>query len=262
MLDTFDADWPYALGVLGVQEAAGALIIPLENGVELQLCGTHAVECISRMDAGRHSRESTVAQAGPLGIVAGDPWKVVRYSWHRLGIDTPDNPLARPNPRDVLVALVQHKDKPELKFHFFTVHLSADHGDQGTPTYLSRRADRVAQIAALLTVVGDSVQSGELPPIMVGDFNTAPYDFEASVVAPIFTEFMLANSEPIADPNGCINHAIMPEVDHIWIGRPERFPLTRGSYTIVRHHGPSRKGLGVVAGFDHEWPAVSLRIER
>lgn len=220
LVQLYYADWPESFGVNALQEDADAQC----SGDPAEVRGA---ACFMELMRQRYSLPGTIVRAhwmrGPLSvIVGGAPWRLGdRYHAYRIGEDPG---WFDDDDRWVL--------ETELsgglgKFKFYTTHLS--HTDDA--------ANRLRQITQLRESVKATVETGDLPPIVVGDFNFAvkkdgtsdqPQNFQA-----MSQDFYLATKAGAFCYDGV--HGGAP-VDQIWIGRHSSFPQTRGVFRAVRLH--------------------------
>jgi hypothetical protein len=222
----FHKDTPETIGLIGMQEVKEEMTsCPIEPAKD------HGASCFARI-LGQQFSESRVTSAyqGNLGIVAGYPWVITENNWWVLGKDSWKkdtisdvgrdliSPII-PNPggRRLLEAICRYgKDGPLLRF--YTTHLSHDgQGKQG-----EQKEQRHEQIENLLKIVSSRASNGELPPIIVGDFNFKK-DEEPSSYEKMATSLTL-----LTDPNF---------IDQIWFGR---FTQNKAcNYRVVEKHNVS-----------------------
>lgn len=160
--------------------------------------------------------------------------------------------------RYLLCTRLRHRTDGWL-LRFYTTHLS--HGQD----QISQRKDQIKKLREI--VKGVSIE-GELPPIVVGDFNLT-HDSNPNQFDRMNEDFWRANAEGLA----CADR--MPAyggIDHIWVGRASSFPQAKAKLTVVRYHteangqGLDLKSNHTVDGYvgpltDHYSPGISFRID-
>jgi hypothetical protein len=115
------------------------------------------------------------------------------------------------------------------RFRFYVTTLSNDGHDD------DKSAERVSEIKQIKEHVKARVQPGELPPIVVGDFNftsNGGANDEPSTRQQMEEDFYLVSKVGSYCYDGI--HGAIP-YNQVWIGKASRFPSTNGSYKAVRY---------------------------
>jgi hypothetical protein len=208
--EKLDEAWPHQLDLIGLQEAGDKVVGCATGG-----SGKHSVTaCFAALLGRRFGASLRFVEHHELGIVwdddrwatvpGGGAWRIGRRRllFARRGVDFGAV-------RYLLGVKLRHRETGRV-LAFFTTHLANDE---------RRRSEREGQIDRLLAIVERQVGPGELPPILVGDFNFRA-DERASYER-LNRRCWLANeavSGEVRPPVG---------VDHVWVGRPERFPALK-----------------------------------
>lgn len=120
-----------------------------------------------------------------------------------------------------------------------------------------RRETRSNQIDRCIELINATVTQDELPPVLVGDMNFGPDEVEN--YDRLNSRFQIVGESGLSPDT----FNSLGGIDHIWVGRPEAFPQTRGSLIPIRWHGSPSNKLGVdlpsARLSDHPSPAVSFR---
>ena len=249
----FFADWPKQAGVIGMQEVKTNM-----DRCPFHPADAHGADCFARIMKNTYSLASASAvHRDPLGIVAAGDWEITASDNWELGKDDIGHLGAR-STRYLLEATVRDRTKG-WAFRMYTTHLS--HGDQ-----LSQRHDELDKIV-------DHILSrnkiGEMPPILVGDFNFQEHE-EPDSYAKLNRYFWLVNDAAWHCLGG---QPVTTGIDQIWVGRYESFPH-RESLKLIRFHtgaegnGIVLKSPKVVDGVslprltDHNSPGASFKVIR
>jgi hypothetical protein len=253
-------DWLLSLGLVGLQELEPSV----DDCLEPPPSAT-GLSCFERSLGRAYGGGTTTTSFAKLGIVAGAPWNILRGDHWKIGSDG-----LFEDDRYLLEAYVRN-DSTGRVFRFYTTHLSHDSHYPDGSLKTSRARQRVEETSALLGRIIERVQPGELPPIVVGDFN-------ASMDQRAVYESMKARFENVgelalhclgSDAGGAPNEV---PFDHLWIGRPNAFTGTQGHWRILRYH-TDRRGGGLdlrnaqpVRGAmiplsDHDSPGASLAVD-
>jgi hypothetical protein len=153
------------------------------------------------------------------GIAVGWPWRILNtHAWH-IGQDKmwgDGIPIVGP----FLAGSTRSLQETELvhvtrgwRLRFFNTHTSHDTGDGWNE--VDNSDQRKSQIEKIREIVSTHVAAGELPPIVVGDFNCKKDDPENT----------MSQDFDFACDDG--------DREHIWVGRHASFPQTMGSYTTL-----------------------------
>lgn len=162
-------------------------------------------------------------------MVAGADWDRVSESRWELGKDGWRKWPKRSTRYLFEVKLIHVATRRGVRF--YTTHLS--HGDD-------QSGQRVEQIAKLLKIVRERARPGELPPIVVGDFNRLP----TSRIGQMMDEhFALAHNS---------------NYDQIWIGRKRTFIGARGNLVPIAVSIVELEPSGLS---DHNAPRATVAVD-
>jgi len=192
----FRADGANGVGLIGLQEVADTTSCGARGGVG-------GAACFARRLGSAFGENVASSQHTPVGALVGGPWEKLGQKAWKLGVDSWAH-LGSRSTRFLLETRVRHVALGR-ELRFYSTHLS--HGDQGT--------QRKQQSDKLMKIVRQRAAVGELPPLLVGDFNVTNR-------APIFKNLsehfeLLKSSGP----------------DLIWMGRKQTFISARGTFRTV-----------------------------
>lgn len=225
----FHANWPLSIGVIGAQEVGDT--VPENSGrAEENLSG---IEFFAQALGSEFHTDTRAAGDHHLGIVVGHPWCIDSFEIWVIGKESWEKwePLnGGRGERYLLETLISNRVKA-CHFRFYSTHLS--HEDQ--------KEQRKTQGSKIASIISERPQAGELPPILVGDFNTTP-EGEPDVFTDIAGLFQLAH---------------MRDKDQIWTGRGSSFPQCRGGYRLL---GVDVLDLPAQGLSDHSSPVVAFQI--
>jgi hypothetical protein len=233
--EAFKADWKNSIGIIGSQEVGGPLwICPIHSKIfESGIC------CFATSLKDTFRINTSAVGLGSLGIVAGAPWKIESSQFWEIGVEALSKMKFRLDfwnikrgRRYLLETIVVHQIKGTT-FRFYSTHLS--HGDQ--------KSQRKSQLEKIISIILARPQAGELPPIIVGDFNTTPDDKSEDSLRKFCNHFQLAHSWG---------------VDLIWVGYRKSFPQCSGSLTLISKSVVDLKNPDIT---DHNAPSAGLAIK-
>src|SRR6266496_1787005 len=264
----FHAEWPSAIGIVGLQEVHSGLEDMIDcygvTAADGWQAG-HVVNCFGYQFIKQYDSSVTWAWHGTLGIIVGHPWKIASTKGWEIGKDS-IKMLGNRSTRYLLEAKLENSATND-KVRVYVTHLS-HHSDKS-----AQHDQRSDQIDNIIDHVTDRWTSGELPPLLIGDFNFHPND-ERDNYNKLHNHFSLATKSFV----GCTSNGNPTEigVDHIWVGRRTSFPSNIGKLNAVRYHntaGSAGKGIRLkdqakVGGkclprlTDHDSPGISFVFER
>ncbi len=250
----FEEDWPWSIGIIGIQQTMTDMDCPTGSGMNGTSC---FARLLTRQFTKVRSHASAAAAIGrihslkwwpiELGIIAGG-WRIRSTTSWIIGRDK--------LPAEWLTSLFGGKrgtirylqeaelaqDRSERVLRFYTTHLSHNFADKNRDDY------RHAQVQAIRAIVLGRVGAGELPPIVVGDFNFGADNPENTMSL----DFELGHTSGI---------------DQIWLGRKKSFPQTTGGYAkvwesiVILNQAMSHDGVTFprLAG-SHNSPGIGLHI--
>ena len=252
--ELFRSDWPFSIGVIGVQQTKTDLTnCPFAPEVD------NGTRCFSRAIQREYSSlgaaSRTAAAVGStvkeieLGVIAGGDWVIEgNVSW-AIGKDV----LAAEwltqwfgktgGSRYLQEVALRHLEKG-WRLRFYSTHLSHNAGDR------NHDDERRSQIENIKRTVKSQALPGELPPIVVGDFNFGANHAKNTMSS----DFSLAHE------------AYESEIDQIWVGNLAAFPQARGTLskvgvTTLKLKGESRYGAHQFSRLSaHNSPGVAFRV--
>jgi hypothetical protein len=254
----FLEDWKPSPGIVALQEAADSLRLCEQN----MPGDTKVTTCLAVKLGklfGRPMERATTGQ--DLGITwpaddwlrmpGGGVWKLPPIKQGFMGLNHAHSYIQA-------IKLIHRQKK--WRVTIVNTHLAHNSWPAKDGSVKDRSDVRARQLDKLLPIIDGIVTNGELPPILVGDFN---FDYhETPNVRRVQQRFSLANAPGIAALSD--GRPTRTSVDHIWTGRPDHFSRTAGEWIPVRVHvgGGNDSGLeferhGIS---DHASPAVSFRI--
>jgi len=225
----FRANWPLSIGLIGAQEV-GDTVPGNSGGTDENVRG---IDCFAQALGTEFRTETRAAGDHAIGIVVGHPWciesteiwEIGKESWKRWTF-----PGGRGR-RYLLETLISNRVKPWY-LRFYSTHLS--HGEV-------QRKQRKTQARKIASIIRERPQAGELPPILVGDFN-ATAEGEPDVFTEIAGLFQLAHAR---------------DYDQIWTGRGSSFPQCKGGYRLL---GVDVVDLVAQGLSDHDAPVTAFQI--
>jgi len=239
--ELFETDWQYQIGAIGMQEVKEEM-----NSCPAGASNVHGTKCFAAILAQDFGHPTTWTAKGAVGVVAGSEWQVIAYSGWELGKDSWQH-FGNRSTRYLNEALLRHRGNGWV-LRFYNTHLS--HGDQ-----LEQRQDQIDKLLGIITTRQRA--AGELPPVLVGDFNFRPSS-EAASFNKLNASFRLINTEAL----GCTaGKPTRVGIDQIWVGRRPAFPTSTGTLTLLRWHtSSSGNGIELDGLSDHDSPGASFRI--
>ncbi|NOY64231.1 MAG: hypothetical protein GXO97_02350 [Nitrospirae bacterium] len=127
--------------------------------------------------------------------------------------------------------------------------------------------DRLRQIKKVIKIVMERAEPGELPPIVVGDFN-AGRSFDGSIPEASVLEMERYFWRPVDKTVNCRNHETGRDI--IYIGKKSVFKNSIGDYIVIRTNNVNFSGIAEsVEGFpgffdeltDHNSQGFSFHIQ-
>ncbi len=242
----FKKDWPYTVGIIGLQEVKGEIDnCPVSPGVY------NGAECFALILSKVFDAEVDSAYSVPdhVGIVAGAPWRIIETNYWNVGTIF--------ERRYLLETTLVHSYRG-WRLRFYTVHLSSQD---------RHMFDRLRQIKKVIKIVMERAEPGELPPIVVGDFN-AGRSFDGNIPEPSVLEMEKYFWRPADKSVICGNHETGRDI--VYIGRKSVFKYSMGNYILIRTNNVRFSGItDKVDGFpgffgeltDHNSQGFSFRIQ-
>ena len=251
----FQQEFPQAVGVIGMQEMRE--IDDCRNAGHTAGSGQCVVSIIKNV-YGVDSTYSSVR--GKNGILAGDPWRIVESrfwelgtKWWNIGSLLRCRKNAWPSYRYLLEAKLVHIEKG-WTLRFYCTHLTR-----------ASECERLEQAKKITAIIRKRAEPGELPPVMVGDFNAGRH--LGTSVQPEESVLELENYFYRPTDRAC--DQTYTGIDLIYIGKKSAFPSSRGQYVPIRANPVYFLGLQTrIDDFpefcdeltDHHSNGVSLKI--
>jgi len=214
----FKKEWPYGAGVIGMQEVPGKMTGCLTmSGV------VDGSECL----ASALGDKTASAYSNRVGIVAGYPWEITGSDYWNVG-----NWFEK---RYLLETRLKHSIKG-WKLRFYTTHLSSGR---------RYRESRLKQVREIIRIVRKRAMPGELPPIVVGDFNAGRY-FDGTRPESSVLEMEKFFYRPIDRALECKADAPAETgIDLVYIGKRSVFDKSTGEFVLIRTHNIKFAGIPV-----------------
>jgi len=232
--EKFYHDYPHQIGLIGIQELKKRKMTDCMAG-EYYDNGASCLAAELALLYGRKAhaiiseRYGLQQNAGGLGVIADDKWKIIGTKTWSIG----DN-------RFLMEVFLKHK-KEGYRLRLYNTHLSI----YGRVKWYEKilygfrsgkdkgQKKRSIQACKIIEIVRNRARPGELPPVIAGDFN-AGLDFvtgetESSVRK--FEEHFQRQIDGFCDY--CSDYTV---TDHIYIGRKKTFPMSRGSFKPLKWH--------------------------
>ena len=227
-------DYPDQIGLIGIQELARGRMTDClrgelyDNGAKCLaaeltfLYGQKAEARISKKDWWKNIQEG-------LGVIVDDNWKIIDTKSWSIG-----------NNRALLEVFLEHKTKG-CKLRFYNTHFSSNvdvkwyqklwYGHKSSRDEGEKR--RSAQASKVIRIVTERAKPGELPPVVVGDFN-AGRNFVTGRAEASVQKMEEHFWQPLDNfSNSCTGYTVR---DLIYIGKKESFPDSRGRFQLVKWH--------------------------
>ena len=224
----FKDDFPHQVGLIAMQETAssmsGCLSGRSKNNGPKCLAGE-----LSRLFPGTST--GRFSQRNQVGFVAGPDWRVIAKSHWELG-----RWLSR---RYLIEAYLEHRPTGH-RIRFYSTHHSNTAADKRF-----RQAKDTAQI------IRQRAQAGELPPIVVGDFN-AGRSFDGGTPEASVRRMEQHFWRPVNALAFGPGRANGTGIDIVYIGKKSSFPNSVGNFVPKkRHHIPLAGIPADVPGYPH-----------
>jgi len=251
----FHQEFPQAVGVIGMQEMR-----------EVEDCNNDGhtasgAQCLASIIKKVYGFDSTYSSVrGKNGIVAGDPWRIVESNfwelgtkWWNLGSLLRCRRNAWPSYRYLLETKLVHIEKG-WTLRFYCTHLTR-----------ASECEREEQAKKITAIIRKRAEPGELPPVIVGDFNAGRH--LGTSVQP--EESVLEMEKYFYRPTDRACGQTYTGIDLVYVGKKSAFPDSRGHFVPIRTHPVYLLGLQTrIEGFpefcdeltDHHSSGVSLKI--
>jgi hypothetical protein len=227
-------DYPGQIGLIGMQELARGRMTDCTRG---KLCDNGA-KCLASELTFLYGQKAEARipekdwwkdiQEG-LGIIVDDNWRIIDTKSWSIG-----------NGRSLLEVFLEHKTKG-YRLRFYDTHFSSNvdlkwyqklwYGYKSSLDEGEKR--RSAQAHKLVRIVTERAKPGELPPVVVGDFN-AGRDYVTGRTEASVGKMEKHFWRPLDNfSNYCTGYRVR---DLIYIGKKESFPYSRGRFQLVKWH--------------------------
>jgi hypothetical protein len=230
----FHHDYPRQIGLIGMQELARGKMTDCpsgevyDNGASclaaelMSLYGQKAEARISEKTWLRKMQES-------LGVIVGDEWRIIGAKSWNIG-----------NNRTLLEVYLGHKTKG-YKLRFYDTHFSSNkpvkwyqklwYGYKSSQDQGEKR--RSKQASKVIEIVRERAKPGELPPVVVGDFN-AGRNFVTGEAEESVQKMERYFWRPLDRfRKSCSAHIV---IDNVYIGKKESFPGSSGYLKLIKWH--------------------------
>lgn len=197
----------------------------------------NAAKCFAGLLADRYKRP---VHSASRSIVFGNDWKLILGATMRIGPGRVAREAWGTNyDRDLDEALLVHRTSG-MKVRLYNTHF--------WPGGNEKKWVRKAQANDLVKLVRQRAQYGELPPILVGDFNYTSSEESERIIGRIFSV------------------AARDSIDVVYVGRPTTFTKAHGKITVK---DPSRtipltkyRYRSTTLSDVHNSPGVVLRLSK
>lgn len=216
----FKKEWPYHIGVIGMQEVPGKMTGCMTMGGKVD-----GSECLA--SALGNKAASAYSIPNKVGIVAGYPWEITGSDYWNVG--------SWFEKRYIIETRLKHSVKG-WKLRFYTTHLSSQR---------RHREDRLKQAREVIRIIRKRAMPGELPPIIVGDFNAGRY-FDGTTPESSVLEMEKIFYRPIDMALKCKAGApTRTGIDIVYIGKKSVFNKSIGEFVPIRTHNIKFAGIPV-----------------
>ena len=230
----FHHDYPHQIGLIGMQELErGTMNNCLRGKSYNNGAKCLAAELISlygqKAEARIFEKNWLQQHAEVSGIIVDDNWKIIENKSWSIGYN-----------RILLEVFLEHKTKG-YRLRFYNTHFSSNtnvkwfekiwYGYNSTKDKGQERRSR--QASKVFEIVRERAKPGELPPIVVGDFNSGRnfVTGEAEVSVRKMEEHFW---RPIDNfRKFCSDYTV---IDNIYIGKKESFPDSQGYFKLIKWH--------------------------
>jgi len=230
----FYHNYPHQIGLISIQELK-------KRKMSDCLCGEsfdNGAKCLAAELALRYGQKAHARiseryrlqeNAGGLGVIADDNWKIMGTKTWSIGDD-----------RFLMEVFLEHKTEG-YRLRFYNAHLSI----YGSVKWYEKilygytsgkdkgQKRRSIQVSKIIEIVRDRAKPGELPPIVAGDFN-AGQNFVTGETE-VSVRMMEAHFQRQIDGfrEYCSDYTV---TDNIYIGKKETFPESKGYFQLLKWH--------------------------
>ncbi len=230
----FHRDYPHQIGLIGLQELGEETLTgclqgnTYNNGAE---CLAAELNALYMQKAKARISERTWYQKGRevLGIIVDEKWKIIDMKSWDIGYN-----------RMLMEAFLEHKTKG-YRLRFYNTHFSSNaelkwyekfwYGFNSNKDKGQKKRNRLAE--KVINIVRERAKPGELPPVIVGDFN-AGRNF-VSDEAELSVQKLESHFWRMIDDfrSFCTDYTV---VDNVYIGKKKSFPNSLGYFQLKKWH--------------------------
>jgi len=230
----FFYNYPHQIGLISIQELKKSRMTDcmcgksFDNGAKClaaELALLYGQKADARISEGYLFQQN----AGGLGVIADDNWKIIGTKTWSIGDD-----------RFLMEVFLEHKTEG-YRLRFYNTHLSM----YGSVKWYEKilygytsgkdkgQKRRSMQVSKIIEIVRDRAKPGELPPIVAGDFNAGQNFITGETEVSV--KMMEAHFQRQIDAfqEYCSDYTV---TDQIYIGRKETFPESKGSFQLLKWH--------------------------
>jgi len=232
--EEFHHDYPKQIGLIGMQELKREKMGDCLYGKSYDndaKCLAAELTSLYRQNAEARISERHWLQRlqESLGIIVDDKWRILDEKSWSIG-----------NNRTLLEVFLEHKTKG-YKLRFYNTHFSSNkpikwyqklwYGYTSSQDQGEKR--RSAQASKVIQIVRERAKPGELPPIVVGDFNSGR-NFVTGEVEISVQKMEGFFWRPLDKFQKFCSASIV--LDNIYIGKKESFPNSKGYFQLIKWH--------------------------
>jgi hypothetical protein len=213
MADAFKSDSPQAQGLIGMQEVGASV-----SGCPNSPLVVDGAACLAASMETRYDKRAASTYSDNLGLVVGPEWELLGQQSFSLSTHDDSVDPFRTFVRYLLETLLRSKTTGST-IRVYVTHLQVDekHDLWGFGDAEPIRNDEIKQLSQ---IIRGRAMLGELPPIIVGDFNFSQTGEQSSFN-------LMSKYFKLVGENG---------PDHIWFGGRGSFPISKGLVGELTRH--------------------------
>ena len=230
----FYRNYPHHIGLISIQELKKRKMTDCLSGESFDngatcLAAELALLYGQKADVRISDRHWLQLNAGGLGVIADDNWKIIGTKTWSIGDD-----------RFLMEVFLEHKTEG-YRLRFYNTHLSM----YGSVKWYEKilygytsgkdkgQKKRSMQVSKIIEIVRDRAKPGELSPIVAGDFNAGQNFVTGETEASV--RMMEAHFQRQIDGfrEYCSDYTV---TDNIYIGKKETFPESKGYFQLLKWH--------------------------
>lgn len=232
----FYEDWPSEIGLIGMQEVGSTIEVEFSShGISnissnCRVSPRHfsgakclADEMSSLFGINAYGKQTSGDTDVEPGIIIEDDWEVLDHDY--WGIHSTFGTVGEGH-RKLIMLHLRHRARG-FELRFYSTHFTP--GDDGGIPYIRKSSsdERAYQAQKVIDIVKEQARSGELPPIVVGDFNA-----ERNLPDGAAEESVEIMERDFWRPIDIYKPA-STGIDIIYIGRKESFPASMGNFLPI-----------------------------